>query len=101
MANNCLAARTSCVVCRLLIRRSAIELNLSQLGLWHGDLSLQNLRFREDALMKVWPDAPVSVHEGVMGALRLKVGFLSLLCGLVTHSISLHPCIRARTYKNI
>lgn len=43
------------------------------MGLWQGDLHLHNLRLRADALTRLWPQAPVSVHEGSVGSFHLKV----------------------------
>lgn len=47
--------------------------NVQKVGLWQGDLHLQNLRLRADALTRLWPQAPVSMHEGSVGSLHLKV----------------------------
>jgi hypothetical protein len=44
-----------------------------QVGLWQGDLHLQNLRLRSDALVRLLPQAPLTVHAGSVGSLHLKV----------------------------
>lgn len=55
-----------------------------QLGLWRGDLTLQNLRLRSDALERLVLLTPLSVHEGSLGHIHLQVHypplFLSHTC---------------------
>lgn len=46
----------------------------SQVGLWQGDLHLQNLRLRSDAITRLWPQAPIAMHTGSVGSIHVKVG---------------------------
>jgi hypothetical protein len=46
-----------------------------QLGLWRGDLTLQNLRLRSDALERLVLLTPLSVHEGSLGHIHLQVHY--------------------------
>jgi len=42
-------------------------------GLWQGDLTLQDLKLRPDALSRLWPLAPFAVHEGIVGHVQIQV----------------------------
>lgn len=57
-----------------------------QLGLWRGDLSLQNLRLRDDALERLVPLTPLALHEGFIGHLHLQVSGLSYTVPVLVRS---------------
>lgn len=60
-----------------------------RVSVWAGDVVLQDLQLRADALQDL--DLPVTVKGGVLGSLRLKVLPKLLWCG---------RCLKARTYAH-
>jgi hypothetical protein len=64
-----------------------------QLGLWRGDLTLQNLRLRSDALERLVLLTPLSVHEGSLGHIHLQVHYPPLFLSHTHVDASMWRCL--------